>query len=45
MGEEFESHIALGDVSSDGQTGLIEQTRLGRVGHFNAVYLDTDMAR
>jgi hypothetical protein len=45
MGEEFESHVALGDVSSDRQTGLIKVTRLGRVGHFNAVDLDADMAR
>ena len=45
IGKEIESHIALGDVSSDRQTGLVKQTRLGRVGHFNAVNLDADMAR
>jgi hypothetical protein len=45
MGQEIQSHIALGDVSSDRQTGLVKQTRLGRVGYFNAVDLDTDMAR
>ncbi len=45
MGEEFESHIRLGDVTSDRQTGLKKQARLGRVSHFDTVNLNTDMAR
>ena len=45
MRKEFESHIALGNVSSGRQTGLKKQTRLGRVGQFDTVDLDTDVAR
>lgn len=45
MGKEFESHIALGNVSSGGQTGLKKQTGLGRVGQFDTVDLNTDVAR
>jgi len=45
MGKEIKSHVSLGNVSSDRKSSLGEKTRLGRVGHFNTVDLNADVAR